>query len=417
MSSADILNQPFHPPPPGVMPNQLNQQSRGRDLTTTCSVFLGMMISFVFVRAYTKLCIMRKVTWDDLTCLSGFLLTVIYYATCVRDVLSGYVGYHSWDVTLGQVAASDFYVLSYVQELVNPLALGFIKLSFFILYLQIFQPLPKMRTVIWINATICIMFYALIFTLNIYFSTPRQGETYFTHSFNPIVKTGIRLSVPFAAFGLVFDLVIITIPIYGVCQLQLSGRQKLSISLLFLTGGFACVSAMLTLNYRIALQITDDVLRVLVPNLTTSLVEMMIGVICTCAPSFSKTLHEHLPSYKTLKSRLQSSFRSTAQFIAKGSTKSSSGYERQDSNQNSCDHISYKERMTGGTIPGDGAYQMRNRNFFQTLVKEGPEGFATEDDIHLKNEIFQERTAGDELYPGDKRKWEPNTAVTEADMV
>lgn len=73
--------------------------------------------------------------------------------------------------------------------------------------------------------------------------------------------------------------------------------------------------------------------------------------------------------------------------------------------------------MTGGTIPGDGAYQMRNRNFFQTLVKEGPEGFATEDDIHLKNEIFQERTAGDELYPGDKRKWEPNTAVTEADMV
>lgn len=28
------------------------------------------------------------------------------------DVLSGYVGYHSWDVTLGQVAASDFYVVS-----------------------------------------------------------------------------------------------------------------------------------------------------------------------------------------------------------------------------------------------------------------------------------------------------------------
>ena len=70
-----------------------------------------------------------------------------------------------------------------------------------------------------------------------YFSTPRQGETYFTHSSNPVAKGGVRLSVPFAAVGLVFDLVIIIIPIYGVCQLQLSARQKFHISLLFMTGG------------------------------------------------------------------------------------------------------------------------------------------------------------------------------------
>ena len=35
------------------------------------------------------------------------------------DVLKGYVGYHSWDVTIGQVAASDFYMAS------NVLAHGF----------------------------------------------------------------------------------------------------------------------------------------------------------------------------------------------------------------------------------------------------------------------------------------------------
>ena len=70
-----------------------------------------------------------------------------------------------------------------------------------------------------------------------YFSTPRQGETFITHSLNPVAKSGIRLSVPFAATGMIFDLVIILIPIYGVYQLQLSGRQKLNISLVFLTGG------------------------------------------------------------------------------------------------------------------------------------------------------------------------------------
>ena len=30
------------------------------------------------------------------------------------DVSNGYIGYQSWDVTLGQVAASDFYVVSVI---------------------------------------------------------------------------------------------------------------------------------------------------------------------------------------------------------------------------------------------------------------------------------------------------------------
>ena len=170
------------------------------------------------------------------------------------DVLDGYVGYHSWDVSQGQVVASQFYVvslifvrmykglltygeLSYVQELLNPLSLGFIKLSFLILYSQLFRPLRKMRILIRVVATVCAIFYVLIFALNMYFSTPRRGETFITHFLNPVSKGGIQLSVPFAAVGLVFDLVIITIPIYGVCQLQLSNRQKASIILVLMTGG------------------------------------------------------------------------------------------------------------------------------------------------------------------------------------
>ena len=143
----------------------------------------------------------------------------------------------------------------------------------------------------------------------------------------------------------------------------------------------------------------------------------MIGVICTCAPSFSKTLHEHLPPYEVLKSRLQSSFRSTSQILSKGSTKSSSGYERGDSNYSS-DHISYKDRLTRGKIAGDRGCELRDGNSsFQTFVGGGSGGFAKEDGIHLKSEIIQERAAGDKLHQGGKRKWAPITAVKAADMV
>ncbi len=141
---------------------------------------------------------------------------------------------------------------------------------------------------------------------------------------------------------------------------------------------------------------------------------MMIGVICTCAPSLLEMLQEHPPSYETLKLRLQSSFRSTSQFLSNGSAKSSSGYERRDSNPYSGDHIFYEERLTGGNIASDTGYELHNGNFFQNFVGEGPGGFDTEHGIHLKSEILQER---DELYRGEECIWAPTTAVTEADMV
>ena len=143
----------------------------------------------------------------------------------------------------------------------------------------------------------------------------------------------------------------------------------------------------------------------------------MIGVICACVPSISKMLQEHPPSYETLKVRLQSSFRSTCQFLSKDSAKSSSGYERRDSNPYSGDHILYEERLTGGNIASDRGYELHDRNFSENFIVEGPGGFATDNGIHLKSEVLQERAAGDELNQGEVCIWAPITAVTEADMV
>ena len=67
MDSSNILNQPFHQPPPSVLLDDSHGQTGGRDLTITCSVLLSIMIIFVSIRVYTKLRIMRKTTWDDRT--------------------------------------------------------------------------------------------------------------------------------------------------------------------------------------------------------------------------------------------------------------------------------------------------------------------------------------------------------------
>ena len=144
---------------------------------------------------------------------------------------------------------------------------------------------------------------------------------------------------------------------------------------------------------------------------------MMIGVICACAPSLSKTLQEHPPSYEIIKSRLQSAFTSTSRFLSKTSAKSRSGYQRRDSDLYGGDHICYEERLTGGKIASDRGYELHNGNFFRPFVGEGPGGFAAGDGSHVKSEILQERAAGDELYQGNRCIWAPLPAVTEANMV
>ncbi len=52
-------------PPSGVQPNFVNPEDRGDVLLVVGSVLLALMIIFYSVRMYTKLFLIRKLTWDD----------------------------------------------------------------------------------------------------------------------------------------------------------------------------------------------------------------------------------------------------------------------------------------------------------------------------------------------------------------
>ena len=93
-----------------------------------------------------------------------------------------------------------------------------------------------MRVAIWLGGVLCTVFYILVFALNTYFATPRPGESFATHYLDPVNKNGAQLAVPMSAIGLVFDIYIISLPVYGVWQLQLSTQKRFRINLLFLTG-------------------------------------------------------------------------------------------------------------------------------------------------------------------------------------
>lgn len=63
-------------PPPGVIPNLVNPDTRGPVLIIVGTIFMALMLVFATLRYYTKFFTVRKTSWDDCTLApSIFILT------------------------------------------------------------------------------------------------------------------------------------------------------------------------------------------------------------------------------------------------------------------------------------------------------------------------------------------------------
>lgn len=112
-------------------------------------------------------------------------------------------------------------------------ALLFAKVTFFLMYLDIFKPMRWMRISSSIGAITTAVFYIGIIIANLVISTPSHGETWAEVS----IKAGaLVLSVPQAAVGLAIDLYILFLPMIAISKLQLNPRRKLGVNLVFMSG-------------------------------------------------------------------------------------------------------------------------------------------------------------------------------------
>ena len=112
----------------------------------------------------------------------------------------------------------------------------FIKITFFLLYLQLFRPIRVLRFCIYAGMIFTVGFYASTTVVQFYYDTPRRGETFLSHQLGPFGKQALKLSVPLAAANVVIDLYILVVPIVAVLQLQMAKKRKIGLCLVFGTG-------------------------------------------------------------------------------------------------------------------------------------------------------------------------------------
>ena len=122
-------------------------------------------------------------------------------------------------------------------SVLTPPALLFIKITFFILFLQLFRPKLGMRIAIYFGLVFTTVFYFIAFILAFVASIPRPGETILSHEeFSPAENLEVTASIWLPTVGMVIDLYIIILPLYGVSTLHLPLRRKIIAGSGFLTG-------------------------------------------------------------------------------------------------------------------------------------------------------------------------------------
>lgn len=120
-----------------------------------------------------------------------------------------------------------------------PLVNLFAKLSFFIYFLQIFNPKPVLRWSIYIGACVITVFYIATTATLFALSTPPPGVSLaeqFASFLGPSNSGVMDTVLAVGYFNLISDFYILLLPISGVIRMQLPKRRKIGVILIFMTG-------------------------------------------------------------------------------------------------------------------------------------------------------------------------------------
>lgn len=126
--------------------------------------------------------------------------------------------------------------LDYLSNWFRNVACTFVKLTFFILYWNIFKPFRWLKFGIIAGAIVVVGVYIACTLAVLVEGAPPLGHAWLETSLASHNSIGLRLLVPLAAWAVVSDVFILLIPISGVLRLQLSQKKKFGLVLVFMTG-------------------------------------------------------------------------------------------------------------------------------------------------------------------------------------
>ena len=111
-----------------------------------------------------------------------------------------------------------------------------VKITFFLLYIQIFRPLKWVRYSSYAGIVAIATFYCIVLGITLGFTAPGPGQSWVDAVQSPRQGLMEAWIVPIAAGNLILDVYILLLPLAAVNTLQLSTKRKFGVMGVFLTG-------------------------------------------------------------------------------------------------------------------------------------------------------------------------------------
>ena len=244
MSMATTLNStsievlPASPPPPGIQPNFIDPPSRAYQVYITAGVCLPLILLFATTRFYVSAFLLKSRSRADYAWIVGLAAGITYIGLTIATVSGGVLGKHQWDYLLVQWSVEKLR-LSLLNEAIYGPLIWLVKLSIFLMLLELFGLLTWLRLSVWAGIVLTGAFYFSYLVTILTLCAPRGSQTQLAYlqSLTSLKCAAHNyLFLPVGIMNVVSDVYLMVIPLPAIWGLQLPLMKKVGVSAIFLTG-------------------------------------------------------------------------------------------------------------------------------------------------------------------------------------
>ncbi|MCJ1438481.1 hypothetical protein MMC27_007871 [Xylographa pallens] len=233
---------------------------------------------FIAARIWTRAFILKSLGWDDYISLITLSFTIAYSIVLIYATQYG-MGSHIWN--MDEMLASSYYKWVAIQSTIYVFCLLGYKLVVLFLYLRLFSIDGRVR-----YATYAVMFWVVGYLL-CNFITQVAGCKPISKFWSPATPgfcyNFIKADLVFGSMNWISDLVIFALPWPVVWKMQLTRREKVGVSLVFMSGAVACIVAVIRYAYMYTDLASYDRTWIAGLTFTWSVLELNTGLICSSA--------------------------------------------------------------------------------------------------------------------------------------
>ncbi|KAI1283540.1 hypothetical protein F5Y07DRAFT_349931 [Xylaria sp. FL0933] len=374
------LDGPVIPPPPGVVSNLDNPPNKNAMVQALTSFFLAISLIFITIRVYAKTVYNKnRPTLADYVVIPAI---GTYAAGCIfvyRVAATSGFFVHGWDFRLRNLAW--FYYNLFLGTQMYLATMIFLKSAILIEWARIFGPGNRkaFRWTCYILAGLNSLYYTINILLEVNSCHPLA---YYWDKTIPggHCLVGPVLALISALINLVFDLAILVLPQTVIWRLNMSRRRRAGVSIVFVIGLLAVVSAILRIVFGATYVSNNDYTYVLSPQSILCIAEITAGFVVFASPAAPKPVLHLLKQAGSSVDRLMGSSENSHREIESGGSQSrnfmSSFFSRKKSRSLLSDPLNEKESFSlrkqstsksKESIRGDGQQEKHQRQQYHTV--------------------------------------------------